>query len=971
MADDILELVEAAARPEFPAARRGRLRPIAAEPALLVADDVAVAEGAAELAMAVDLMARVPGVQGSFRHRSWELMSQCRWAKALQSSQRKHDQSKDKLAELRARASEAVRQSPIIARCMGLKAQRAAFDERRAMFMIRLAAAPLARGDMAVRLTQARAADVTAHALVKIQSGFVERTFCCAGSLVGHDGAASSRIHVLSWCWDETSQRIKAITDASKKLQGERVSHARSSVQVMMQSGKLVVFNGTDGEVVSDDAYYCRGLFLASQSHFHLLEGMRRSMPLDLLDIGALSKWSDACDVLILGFTFDRASANFRLLKTLWSSLATPGAPRTILPFGEPCAAHGVHLVKHRPSASAPIIGAVSTFATLMRTSSFCQGARDAIFKLVSDGLIVKKMARPAESFDRSKMLVELMYGEGDAANYLWKTDSSGTRVMTSFGQELHSLIAVVDLWPDEHGALVHWCDSSNIADSDGVRRGGAGCCADRAGAVEKVAVALLNLLVHRGWERSAENRWTYILGMLKRTCLGYLAGRVLPQCIRDMQLFWKVEPGMAAALQKLVDADQGNFSARQKLRLLRVAKVACDADCPWQLALEVASLNAVDPLLYDILGDGEKKRASLLDILNIESSPVCTIEQRCTILLSFWTAETREWSLFQALGGMFDNAEAWHGARSRLLQLSCSMFDHFTLRMSKPPYSLGKLVGPLLSRDEKLAVVDEFMAVPPHCRSMFVSRLLEMYPSRYLLLDAAPSIMQALDAATPIAIDFCERSHNHMRTELRSTGRSRSETCAANRVLVAQVKAEHLQRSGKDFSAPALPLCAGGSAGPAPAVPPRARGGNPQMSHRNSMMRAHKALYAPDRPLRQEELVAVRERAATEWASFGEEDMNIWRNSWKSTVGSCRMSEVQGTMVPAPPRASPDFRPLWGSIGEDSPIVPGLVVAAHEAVSYEERRKRSLPYFLAEHRSKISHVLNSYVIQPEIGKRR
>ena len=149
-------------------------------------------------------------------------------------------------------------------------------------------------------------------------------------------------------------------------------------------------------------------------------------------------------------------------------------------------------------------------------------------------------------------------------------------------------------------------------------------CCDSRKCSVEVVTVALTNLMVHRVWERSAQSRWTYLLNMLKRAAFGFAAGRILPRALSDMQICWKVDQSMTTLLEKLVEADVGNYIARNRLRLLRVTSTMCSQKFGWQLALEITALNMVDPLLYEILGDGEKLRVGLLDMVNPETSPVC-----------------------------------------------------------------------------------------------------------------------------------------------------------------------------------------------------------------------------------------------------------------------------------------------------------------------------------------------------------
>ena len=59
----------------------------------------------------------------------------------------------------------------------------------------------------------------------------------------------SNIIRCSTWQWDETSQRIRAL--AKGRLRGKKQSHCRVVVQIMMQGGRVSVFEG-DGANVKD-----------------------------------------------------------------------------------------------------------------------------------------------------------------------------------------------------------------------------------------------------------------------------------------------------------------------------------------------------------------------------------------------------------------------------------------------------------------------------------------------------------------------------------------------------------------------------------------------------------------------------------------------------------------------------------------------------------------------------------------------
>ena len=83
-----------------------------------------------------------------------------------------------------------------------------------------------------------------------------------------------------------------------------------------------------------------------------------------------------------------------------------------------------------------------------------------------------------------------------------------------------------------------------------------------RAACVEAFVAPLINLLVNRSWDASAVARWTYVTKTLKKMVIGCVASRLLPEALRDLQLFWQVEASMETMLTKIVAADSGDFSS-------------------------------------------------------------------------------------------------------------------------------------------------------------------------------------------------------------------------------------------------------------------------------------------------------------------------------------------------------------------------------------------------------------------------
>ena len=85
-----------------------------------------------------------------------------------------------------------------------------------------------------------------------------------------------------------------------------------------------------------------------------------------------------------------------------------------------------------------------------------------------------------------------------------------------------------------------------------------------------KFQVVLGDLIFGHTWESASISRWTHVSKLLKKWLLGALGSGVLPQALRDVQLWWGIQSSMESALAKLVAADSGDYSSREKLKLLR-----------------------------------------------------------------------------------------------------------------------------------------------------------------------------------------------------------------------------------------------------------------------------------------------------------------------------------------------------------------------------------------------------------------
>lgn len=290
------------------------------------------------------------GAKRKYEQQSWQLMEKARLAKAAKQAQRKAGQEAAKRRASGSMVRAVSTHFPGIARTLGLPPQRLVMGEERAELLMRFACMPTVKRDGALQKAQNRAAALVAQSVMVEQSRFWRHLHeaAVAPQLAEHGlDIQSQRIHILTWGWDETAQRVKGF--AASLLPGERLGQAASSAQVMMQQGRMVVYDCLEQDVVCSEPWFARGLLLQAQSADFILEGMHRSLPFDFSDSSAFCKAAAACRWLVVPLCSDRASANYRVVYWLLTSWQLDEFPLNVLPHLEPCAAHAVALIKARP----------------------------------------------------------------------------------------------------------------------------------------------------------------------------------------------------------------------------------------------------------------------------------------------------------------------------------------------------------------------------------------------------------------------------------------------------------------------------------------------------------------------------------------------------------------------------------------------------------------------------------------------
>ena len=286
------------------------------------------------------------------------------------------------------------------------------------------------------------------------------------------------------------------------RLKSERIPQEKATTEIMMQSGLLSIFEVINGhcERLGSTEYFCRGLMLAEQNQDTLLEGLARAMPVFFDDAAGLQRLCEGGALVIVSMCCDRASANFRACAWMWKQMDSPLLRRCILPHFEPCALHGVSLVKCRSQGAKTLIAAMASLGCLMKQERFARGLRQEILHQVRSRLRVVSTPRPAECSARAESLARALYA-ADTDDWLYRTSSSGERYKSQLLLDLEALCAAVDFGSTADELTHHCCVQEGDAEHAAGATPGDACCRSREESVEKVAAPLIQWFCHKSWD--------------------------------------------------------------------------------------------------------------------------------------------------------------------------------------------------------------------------------------------------------------------------------------------------------------------------------------------------------------------------------------------------------------------------------------------------------------------------------------
>ena len=118
-----------------------------------------------------------------------------------------------------------------------------------------------------------------------------------------------------------------------------------------------------------------------------------------------------------------------------------------------------------------------------------------------------------------------------------------------------------------------------------------------------------------------------------------------LPEALGQLLATWdlKVNASCEKILERLIAADQQDYSSINKLKLLRICRHLCGPSDVKEVALQLITHRTVDRLMYRIFGNEDRERATLRELADPKVSPVLHCIGELALLLSEWGPNS-EW---------------------------------------------------------------------------------------------------------------------------------------------------------------------------------------------------------------------------------------------------------------------------------------------------------------------------------------
>ena len=604
--------------------------------------------------------------------------------------------------------------------------------------------------------------------------------------------------------WDEASQKARALL--IEGMAAKNITESQNIVEVMVVLGAVYEADVEvrDGETVcaiSWQPWVTAPLLLESTKASFLLEGLKRSMPIDMRDRASLEKWAAGVELAVISRAFDSASSNVSAYSCMVYHVETSPIS-TILFHGQRCLSHQINIIRAASVTMAGFAGMLYSLSKLLGNGSAITGLHRAIVEHVKRRLVVRRGVAPP-SDDMYKVLLDI-FGLGGDQSLIVLEKPKGVRSRgTVFCNELRELCRRCH-FDFRSGAWIYYVE--DVADHRRPQRE-----LEEKG-LSHIVGPIVKVLLGRRWEVAALSRWTGVSSCVKRATLGAVLNNVLPECLANLsrQLSLSDEK-LQQAKQKLAEAilrgeEAENHWLQNATRVMKVSKFFQDGARRWQMGVLLIAGSVVERLHWCLLGKADLfRKATLSDLVDPRCSVLARSSSDLRVLLQEWTVGGR-WRLLSFLGLQSPESRQAQDvmvfARSLLFQIASGLFHRLELKHSGWPYMLQVLISPSASAADRLLVAEALEAAQPCCLGPFGRRFRHNFPScADVLGPRAKATLLLWERGLKFTTAPAECEHKAMKEELASSTSGSSHGPICWRAVCRHVHKAHVQRGGPDCS--------------------------------------------------------------------------------------------------------------------------------------------------------------------------
>ena len=470
----------------------------------------------------------------------------------------------------------------------------------------------------------------------------------------------------------------------------------------------------------------------------------------------------------------------------------------------------------------------------------------------------------------------------------------------------------------------------------------------------------IMNWIQGRAWGIGCESRWTHVNSLLIRFLVSCLPAEALPRGLNNLRISWDIRVGLEATLLAVLATNPDDWASRGKLRLLRVCKNLCVHGVSWILAVMYVGWRPASRILDAIFGAGDRRKR--IDLPSLASndpslSPVLCAHEVYWGLLSNWSGDYPPFALLSALHVDFGSGDLRIKARAHFMKMDAGIANYFSDRLARPPYSLwAMMMDDDDSHEISEAALDDLLSIPFECLPILCRKWRMRFPSKAALRSPCGRMaVWSWIASVDVAMDFTERSHNQMRTDLSTTSKGKAWHRCVDRMWCKQLHNKHAASGGAPASLTTVlsveqeeqraptgvdahsagssassttnagytsPVAGASTGHPHPSKHP----GSYYIRFRALRVASWKRDHAPERSLTPDETAMLEGKCLVEWDDMP--DTPEGRGAYGDLARAVKRQKlVQALVVPPSDAQSQPFTGLWQSSSrKDAPLsIEGL----------------------------------------------